>query len=231
MRILLIEDDAAMSESIELMLRSDGMTVYTTTLGEEGLDLSKVYEYDAVVLDIGLPDMSGFDVVRAMRRSGVKTPVLALSGHADVDSKVKGLTNGADDYLAKPFHKNELCARLYAIVRRSRGLSQSTISYEGMTVNLDSKLVHIDGAQVGLTNSEYKILELLALRKGFTLTKEMLLNHLYGGMDEPDAKIIDVFMCKLRKKLANASGGRSFIETVWGRGYTLRSAQEASKAA
>ena len=222
MRVLLIEDDSAMARSIELMLRSEGFNIYTTDLGEEGIDLGKLYDYDIVVLDLQLPDMSGFEVLKTLRLAKIQTPVMILSGNAIVESKVKALGFGADDYMTKPFHKDELVARIQAVVRRSKGHSQSVITTGKLTVNLDAKTVDVDGSRVHLTGKEYQMLELLSLRKGTTLTKEMFLNHLYGGMDEPELKIIDVFICKLRKKLANASQGKNYIETVWGRGYVLR---------
>jgi two-component system cell cycle response regulator CtrA len=151
----------------------------------------------------------------------VQTPILILSGNAIVEAKVKALGFGADDYMTKPFHKDELVARIQAVVRRSKGHSQSVITTGKLTVNLDAKTVEVDGSRVHLTGKEYQMLELLSLRKGTTLTKEMFLNHLYGGMDEPELKIIDVFICKLRKKLAVACNGEHYIETVWGRGYVL----------
>jgi two-component system cell cycle response regulator CtrA len=129
---------------------------------------------------------------------------------------------GADDYLTKPFHREELVARIHAIIRRSKGHAQSIIKTGRIAVNLDAKTVDVSGNTVHLTGKEYQMLELLSLRKGTTLTKEMFLNHLYGGMDEPELKIIDVFICKLRKKLAEATSGENYIETVWGRGYVLR---------
>src|SRR5712691_11796693 len=216
MRVLLIEDDSATSQSIELMLKSESFNVHTTDLGEEGVDLGKLYDYDIILLDLNLPDMTGFDVLRSLRVSKVKTPILILSGLAGLEDKVKGLGFGADDYMTKPFHKDELIARIQAIVRRSKGHAQSVINVGDLTVNLDGKTVEVAGARVNLTGKEYQMLELLSLRKGSTLTKEMFLNHLYGGMDEPELKIIDVFICKLRKKLANASSGKNYIETVWG---------------
>jgi two-component system cell cycle response regulator CtrA len=222
MRVLLIEDDSAAAQSIELMLKSESFTVYTTDLGEEGIDLGKIYDYDIILLDLNLPDMSGFEVLRSLRISKVKTPTLILSGLAGVEDKVKGFVVGADDYMTKPFHRDELVARIHAIVRRSKGHAQSVIQTDDLVVNLDTKTSEVDGARVHLTGKEYAMLELLSLRKGMTLTKEMFLNHLYGGIDEPEVKIIDVFMCKLRKKLASASGGKNYIETVWGRGYVLR---------
>ncbi len=230
MRVLLIEDDRATAQSIELMLKSESCSVYTTDLGEEGVDLSRVYDYDIIVLDLNLPDMSGFEVLRSLRRSRVKTPILVLSGLAAVEDKVKGLGLGADDYLTKPFHKAELVARIHAIVRRSRGHAQSVIETDGIVINLDTKTTQVNGTQVHLTLKEYQMLELLSLRKGTTLSKEMFLNHLYGGMEEPAQKIIDVFMCKLRKKLAGASGGKDYIETVWGRGYVLRQSTDRAAA-
>ncbi|MDE2464684.1 MAG: response regulator transcription factor [Alphaproteobacteria bacterium] len=226
MRVLLIEDDSAMARSIELMLRSESFNVYTTDLGEEGIDLGKLYDYDIIVLDLQLPDMSGFEVLRALRVAKVETPVLILSGNAIVEAKVKALGFGADDYMTKPFHKDELIARIQAVVRRSKGHSQSVITTGKLIVNLDAKTVEVDGSRVHLTGKEYQMLELLSLRKGTTLTKEMFLNHLYGGMDEPELKIIDVFICKLRKKLAAATSGDNYIETVWGRGYVLRDPAE-----
>jgi two-component system cell cycle response regulator CtrA len=222
MRVLLVEDDAMVAQSIELMLKSESFVTYTTDLGEEGVDLGKLYDYDIILLDLNLPDMSGYEVLRSLRVAKIQTPILVLSGMASIEDKVKGLGFGADDYLTKPFHKDELIARIHAIVRRSKGHAQSVITIDDLIVNLDQKMVEIGGARVHLTGKEYQMLELLALRKGTTLTKEMFLNHLYGGMDEPELKIIDVFICKLRKKLANASQGKNYIETVWGRGYVLR---------
>jgi two-component system, cell cycle response regulator CtrA len=226
MRVLLIEDDGATAQSIELMLKSDGFNVYTTDLGEEGVDLGKVYDYDIILLDLNLPDMTGFDVLKSLRVSKVNTPILILTGQGDIETKVRGLGFGADDYMTKPFHKDELVARIHAIVRRSKGHSQSVITTGKLVVNLDAKTVEVAGLRVHLTGKEYQMLELLSLRKGTTLTKEMFLNHLYGGMDEPELKIIDVFICKLRKKLAAATIGEHYIETVWGRGYVLRDPQE-----
>jgi two-component system, cell cycle response regulator CtrA len=226
MRVLLVEDDSATAHSIELMLKSESFNVYTTDLGEEGVDLGKLYDYDIILLDLNLPDMSGFEVLRSLRVSKVKTPILILSGIASIEDKVKGLGFGADDYMTKPFHKNELIARIHAIVRRSQGHAQSVVQTGDLIVNVDAKTVHIKQVRVNLTGKEYRMLELLSLRRGTTITKEMFLSQLYGGMDEPEIKIIDVFMCKIRKKLAVASGGKDYIETVWGRGYLLREPEE-----
>ena len=228
MRVLLIEDDSATAHSIELMLKSETFNVYTTDLGEEGIDLGKLYEYDIVLLDLDLPDISGFEVLRSLRVSKVKTPILILSGFSGIENKVKGLGFGADDYMTKPFHKDELVARIHAIVRRSQGHAQSVVEVGDLMINLDQKTVKVGVTQLHLTGKEYQMLELLGLRKGATVTKEMFLNQLYGGMDEPDIKIIDVFICKLRKKLTDALNGRNYIETQWGRGYLLREPLEAN---
>jgi two-component system cell cycle response regulator CtrA len=221
MRVLLIEDEPTLAKAIELTLGSEGFNVYTTDLGEEGVDLGKLYDYDIILLDLNLPDMHGYDVLKKLRVSRIATPVLILSGIHDMDSKVRSFGFGADDYVTKPFHRDELIARIQAVVRRSKGHSHSIVRTGKIAVNLDSKTVEVDGTRLHLTGKEYAILELLTLRKGTTLTKDMFLSHLYGGMDEPELKIIDVFICKLRKKLSLACEGENYIETVWGRGYAL----------
>lgn len=228
MRVLLVEDDPTTSKSIEMMLTHANLNVYCTDLGEEGVDLAKLYDYDLILLDLNLPDMNGHEVLRQLRLARIDTPILILSGADDTENKIKGFGFGADDYMTKPFHREELVARIHAIIRRSKGHSQSIIKTGKISVNLDAKTVDVDGKTVHLTGKEYQMLELLSLRKGTTLTKEMFLNHLYGGMDEPELKIIDVFICKLRKKLSEATDGTNYIETVWGRGYVLRDPEEAS---
>ncbi len=227
MRVLLIEDDSATAKSIELMLKSESYICDTTDLGEDGLEIGKLYDYDIIILDLMLPDIDGYEVLRRLRAARVETPILILSGLNELDNKIKGLGFGADDYLTKPFDKRELLARIQAIVRRAKGHSESIIRTGRLTVNLDTRTAAVQSQPLHLTGKEYGILELLSLRKGTTLTKEMFLNHLYGGMDEPELKIIDVFVCKLRKKLAAACEGDNYIETVWGRGYVLRDPPEA----
>ena len=229
MRILLVEDDPTTSRSIELMLTHANLNVYCTDMGEDGIDLAKLYDYDLILLDLNLHDMSGHEVLRQIRLARVETPILILSGSDDTENKLRGFGFGADDYLTKPFHREELVARIHAIIRRSKGHSQSVIRTGTITVNLDAKTVEVEGKAVHLTGKEYQMLELLSLRKGTTLTKEMFLNQLYGGMDEPEWKIIDVFICKLRKKRAEATGGENHIETVWGRGYVLRDPAQGDK--
>jgi two-component system cell cycle response regulator CtrA len=226
MRVLLVEDDSSTAKTVELTLRAEGFVVDTTDLGEDGLEIGKLYDYDLIILDLMLPDMDGYEVLRRLRAAHILTPILILSGLSEISDKVKGLGFGADDYLTKPFNKNELTARVQAIIRRSKGHAESIIRTGRMVVNLQARTVEIDKRPIRLTGKEYAILELLSLRKGSTLTKEMFLNHLYGGIDEPELKIIDVFICKLRKKLGDALDGESYIETVWGRGYVLRDPSE-----
>jgi two-component system cell cycle response regulator CtrA len=222
MRVLLIEDDPVSARLIEGVLRSENMTFERSGEGEEGLELAKLYDFDIIILDLRLPDMDGYEVMRRLRAAKIQTPVLILSGRSDPMDKVRGLTGGADDYLTKPFNRAELAARIQAIVRRAKGHAHSTIVTGKLVIHLQSHRVEVDGQRLHLTGKEYSILELLSLRKGTTLTKEMFLDNLYGGMDEPELKIIDVFICKLRKKIAMVTGGEHYIETVWGRGYALK---------
>src|SRR3546814_664988 len=190
MRILLVEDDDSTARAIELMLKAEGWIVDVTDQGEDGLEIGQLYDYDLILLDIMLPDMDGYEVLRRLRQARVRTPILILSGLAELDAKIKGLGFGADDYVTKPFDRRELVARIQAIVRRSKGHSDSLIRTGKLTVNLDTRSVEAEGQPIHLTGKEYGILELLSLRKGTTLTKEMFLNHLYNGMDEPELKKI-----------------------------------------
>ncbi|MDR2107769.1 MAG: response regulator transcription factor [Holosporaceae bacterium] len=222
MRVLLIEDDTLTARGIETLLAKEGVTVDATSFGQYGIEVGKIYDYDGIILDLMLPDIDGVDVIRRLRSSNIKTPVIVLSGLSECKDKVNCLDIGADDYITKPFEGKELVSRIQAVIRRSKGHAGSVIKVGRMTVNLQNRHVDIDGKTLHLTGKEYLILELLCLRKGATITKDMFLNHLYGGMDEPELKIIDVFVCKLRKKLMDALDGECYIETVWGRGYTIR---------
>ena len=229
MRALTIEDDPVSARLIEAALRSENIVFEPTDRGEDGIELAKLYDFDIIILDLRLSDVDGYEVVRRLRAAKVQTPVLILSGRSDPTDKVRGLTSGADDYLTKPFNKAELVARIQAIVRRSKGHAESQIQTGKLVINMDARSVEANGRRLHVTGKEYAILELLSLRKGTTLTKEMFLDHLYGGMDEPELKIIDVFICKLRKKIAALTGGDHYIETVWGRGYVLKDPDSAGQ--
>ncbi|MFM7622829.1 MAG: response regulator transcription factor [Alphaproteobacteria bacterium] len=232
MRILLIEDDADTARAIKEILRQNNYVVDTTSSGEEALEIIKIYldMYDLVILDLMLPDIRGSEVIRRLRASKINVPVLVLSGLNETSEKVNLLGFGADDYITKPYEKNELLARVSAIIRRAHGHAQEVIRVgKRLMLDLKNKVAMVDEEPLPLSNKEYAILELLAVRQGTTLTKEMFLNHLYGGLDEPELKIVDVFVCKLRKKLAQATNGEKYIETVWGRGYVLRNPEASQK--
>jgi two-component system cell cycle response regulator CtrA len=228
---LLIEDEAETARYIATGLRELGIGVTLVGDAAEGLAQAAAGSFDVIILDRLLPGaMDGLTLLQHLRQAEVATPVLILSALASLDERVRGLQVGADDYLTKPFDRAELVARIQAIVRRSKGHSESIIRTGRLSVNLDKRVVEVDDEPLHLTGKEYGILELLSLRKGQTLTKEQFLNHLYGGIDEPELKIIDVFICKLRKKLAGAIGATSYIDTVWGRGYVLRDPEERAAA-
>ncbi len=218
----MIEDDQSAAKTIQVILQSEKYVCDTTGIGEDGLEIARHYDYDLIILDLMLPDMDGYEILRRLRAVQISTPVLILSGLSEISDKTKGLGFGADDYITKPFNRDELIARVRAIIRRSKGHSNSLITVGKLEIDTNTKTVHANGIPIRLTSREYAILELLGIRKGATLSKEVFLNHLYGGMEEPEFKIIDVFVCKLRKKLAEALGGENYIETVWGRGYVLR---------
>ena len=221
MRVLLVEDDLNSARGTMLILKAGNAIVDHADTGEEALEIARHYEYDVIILDLMLPDIDGYEVIRRMRLGRNRTPIMILSGLTQPQAKVKALGLGADDFVTKPFDKSELLARVQAVVRRSKGFSQPKLHVGSLQLDLDSKEVFVNGRQVHLTGKEYAILELLVLRKGMVLTKEAFLNHLYGGIDEPEVKIIDVFVCKLRKKLQHA-GADNMIGTVWGRGYMIR---------
>ena len=229
MRVLLIGDDAS-TAAIKQMLMKENFICDTTDLGKDGLEVGKLYDYDIILLDLMLPDLDGYEVLRRLRAARVRTPILIFSGPAELDANIKSLGFTADNFVTKSFDHRELVARLQAIVRRSKGQLESTVRTGKLAVNLDARIVTVDDQPVHLTGKEYGVLELLSLRKGTILTKEMFLNHLYGGMDEPELGIVDHFVGRLRKKLAQATGGQHYIGTVWGRGYVLRDPPDAAAA-
>ena len=232
MRAIVVEDEAVTAKAITLALSKEGYVCDWVSVGDEALEIARVCDYDIMILDIKLSgNIDGYELLARLRAAKVRIPILILSGLVSTEQKVRGLGFGADDYLTKPYNRSELIARLQAIIRRSKGHPDSIIKIGSMCINLDSRTVECSGVPVRLTSKEYAILELLALRAGTILNKTTFLNHLYGGMDEPELKIIDVFVCKLRKKLANAAGGDGFIETIWGRGYVLNKRDEHDRIA
>ncbi len=225
MRVLSIEDDKPTADMIGMILRSHGYVCDNAELGEDGLEIAKLYDYDIILLDLMLPDMDGLEVLRRLRLAKVRTPVLILSSLAEVTTRIKGFGSGADDYLLKPVEQRELMARVHAIVRRFKGHCDSTIQIGKLTLNIETRSVSANGHALHLTPKEYCLLELLALRRGMVQSKDTLMNHMYGGCDEPGFKTVDVFIFKLRKKLP-AFCGEDYIETHWGRGYMLRAPDE-----
>lgn len=222
MHILLVEPDQTTASSVKLMMARANLNVYCTDHAEEANDFAKLYDYDLIISETILPDGSGLDVLRKLRIESVETPFMFLSADDSTETKITAFGYGADDYMTKPFHREELIARINAVIRRSKGHSQSVIRTGEIAVNLDNHVVTVSGKLLHLSKKEYKILEILSLRKGTTITKEMFMNHLYNGMDEPELKIIDIYISKLRKKLVAAGVGNHHIETIWGRGYVMR---------
>src|SRR5262245_14054754 len=229
MRVLLIEDHIAAAQAVELSLEAEGLDVDAVGRGKDGVELARRYDYGVILLDLTLPDISGFQVLRSLRLSRVKTPLLILSALAGTEHKVKALHAGADDYVTKPFQEDELVARIHALVRRAAGNAEPRVQVGGLTVDLQTGAVELAGVRLYLTDKEYRVLELLSLRKGRPVSKEMFLDHLYGGLDEPVPKIIDVFICKLRKKLAAVAPGAVYIAIERGRGYVLREPAAAAQ--
>jgi two-component system cell cycle response regulator CtrA len=221
MRMLLVEDDRTFSRGMVAMLGKSGIQVEVADTGEEALERAALASFDLVLLDLMLPDMDGHEVLRRLRAAQVETPVMVLSGLTGPQARVKAFHLGGDEFLAKPFDREELLARIHAVVRRCKTMVRPRLSVGPLSIDLESQKVTVNGHDVPLTGREYGILELLALRKGTVLAKEAFMTHLYGGMDEPEIKIIDVFICKLRRKLATA-GAEAVIGTIWGRGYVLR---------
>lgn len=189
--------------------------------GAESLDLACHYEYDIIIVDGRLSDMDGCDLLARLRRTQISIPVIMLSSRSLPMDAVKAFHFGADDVVAPPFDSPELLARVQAVIRRNRGFSQSALTAGPLVLHLDRKVAFVDSRPVHLSKKEYALLELLMLRKGIPVNKNTVMNHLYGGMDEPEPKIIDVFVCKIRKKLSDA-GADGLLGTVWGQGYVIR---------
>ncbi len=205
----------------EMVLQQHGIRTEQAISGREALEFLRLYDYDLVLMDLHLPDVPAYEVVRMMRAASLKTPVVIMSDTASVQTKVKALDQGADDFLVTPCDAEEVLARIRAVVRRSQGHTNSTLTLGPVELLLDRRDVRVHGESLHLSRREYAVLELLFLKRGVVLDKGAFLTHLYSGLDEPEMKTIDVIICRLRKKLANA-GVASLIDTVWGCGYILR---------
>ena len=221
MRILSVEPNELMGQYLHNLLSREGFDVERVTCGEDALDLAREYEFSVILCELNLPDLHGYDLLRALRRAQVNTPVIILTSVDDKQAKLTAFGNGADDYVTKPCDGPELVARLRALVRRSAGLPSSVVRIGGLAINLDNKEVSLHGLRVDLTGKEYSVLEALALKNGKTVGKNVLLDWMYGSMDEPVSKVIDVYVCRLRKKLDGDETGESYIRTVRGLGYAL----------
>jgi len=208
-----------------LVLQQHGIRSEQAACGREALEFVRLYDYDLVLMDLHLPDVPAYEVVRMMRAEALKTPVLIMSDTATVQAKVRALDQGADDFLITPCDADEIMARIRAVVRRSQGHTNSTLVLGPVELLLDRHDVRVRGQSLHLSRREYSVLELLFLKQGVVLNKGAFLTHLYCGMDEPEGKTIDVIICRLRKKLAEA-GVPSLIDTVWGCGYLLRDPTE-----
>ena len=219
MRVLLVESNVRHAAAITGDLQVDAIRVELAGNGDYALHLMRNYEFDLVLLNQRLSDMDGSALISRIRLAKHHTPIIALA--AAPQARLRALAAGADDVVELEMDRVELIARIRAVVRRSRGYSQSLLRVGDLTLDVDQQDVTANGVRVHLTAKEFAILELLVLRRNVIMTKEVILTHLYGGMDEPEIKIIDVFICKLRRKLAKA-GLPNVISTVWGRGYTVK---------
>jgi two-component system response regulator PhoP len=218
MRILLVEDEAPLRETLAARLKREGYAVDVAGDGEEGLYLGKEMPVDIAVIDLGLPKMSGMDLVTALRKEGRKFPILILTARSSWQDKVEGLKTGADDYLVKPFHVEELLARVNALVRRASGWTRSVLECGPIALDTTAQTVTVDGSQVELTSYEYKVLEYLVLHAGELVSKADLTEHIYQQDFDRDSNVLEVFIGRLRKKL-DPENALKPIETVRGRGY------------
>ena len=224
MRVLLIEDDEQVARSIELMLKAAGFNIYTTDMGEDGVDLGKVYEYDLIVLDLGLPDISGYEVLKQLRMSRVNTPVLILSGNPDIEAKVKTLGFGADDYLTKPYHMSELLARIDALARRGESSNSETntkLKLADLELDRMTRRVTRNGKKIELTAREFQLLEFMMRHSGQVVTRTMLLEGVWDYHFDPQTNVIDVHISRLRQAI-DKDFDKPLLHTVRGAGYSLR---------
>ena len=218
MRLLLVEDEPVLRDQLANRLRKDGYAVDTAIDGEEGLYYATEYPIDLAIVDLGLPKISGIELIRKLRKQGKDVPVLILTARNKWQDKVEGLESGADDYLAKPFHYEELAARVKALIRRSAGQADPMISVGDVKLNSVTQEVTQNGESLVLTAYEYRLLHYLMLNAGKVISKMELTDHLYEEDTDRDSNVIEVFIRRLRKKL-DPDGTLVPIETLRGRGY------------
>lgn len=228
MRILIADDDSSVIHALNLVLSRDQWVVETAENGQDAADLGRQEPYEAIILDVRFPDRSGIDVVREIRRSGRTTPILVISGLGEVEERIRALHAGADDFLPKPFNRQELRARLLTLIRRRHGHAAPVLDCGRLQIDLERRDVRVDGQDVGLSQREYQVLRALAMRANAVVDRETLLDTLYPLEESPDIKVIDIFVHKVRKKLEAALQGESGIETRWGKGYMLRTSDPGS---
>jgi len=221
MRLLIIEDEPGLNAQLVALMRAQGYAVDSAANGAEGAYLGAEYPIDAGIVDLGLPDISGIEVIRKWRSSGVKFPVLILTAHGRWQQKVEGLEAGADDYLVKPFHTEELLARVRALLRRAAGWSDSTIRCGPIALEPGAQCVRILEREIDLTAFEYKILEYLMLHAGEVVSKTELSEHIYNEDHDRDSNVLEVLIGRLRRKI-DPDRTLNPIETLRGRGYVLR---------
>jgi len=220
MRILIVEDDIRLQDSVAELLREAGYAVDVSSDGVEGLYYGEEFPIDLAIVDLGLPGMSGLDLIRALRKHSIEFPILILTARSDWQEKVRGLEAGADDYLTKPFHPEELKARVSALLRRAAGHARPELEFGPLMIDLAAQRVHLDGAEIELTTYEYKVLEYLALHPEEVVTKTDLSEHIYEEDADRDSNVIEVFIGRLRRKI-DPTGDLQPIETLRGRGYRL----------
>ena len=220
MRLLLIEDDRRLADSLRDSLRAAGYAVDVSADGVEGLYLGEEYPIDLAIIDLGLPELPGLDVIRRLRSRGRDFPILVLTARSEWQDKVEGLEAGADDYLTKPFHTEELMARINALLRRAGGHARPKVGMGPFTVDLSAQRVFRGGDEIELTTFEYKVLQYLVMHPGEVVTKTDLSEHIYEEDADRDSNVIEVFIGRLRRKL-DPDGALNPIETLRGRGYRL----------
>jgi two-component system, cell cycle response regulator CtrA len=220
MKILSFETIINKTDLLTPFLRSRLAIVDETNDSEEVLDLIKFYEYDAILLRLSEERLGEVDIIRKLRLAKVRAPIIAIARSMSEAARLRILQAGADDLIVNALSHEEVFMKIQNLIRRSRGFQESSLRIGSVEINMNAKKIFANGMPVTLTKKEYQIAEILALRKGAVLSKEAILDHLYGGLDEPNPKIIDVFICKIRKKL-QSMGVNDFIETNWGRGYMV----------